>query len=124
MTAKTRIMLVDDEPQIVQAMQRICRSRRDRWDVRTATSARSALEMLETEPADIVVSDMRMPGMDGAAFLAAVKESYPEAIRIVLSGQASLDESGRAASVADRILSKPFDTTSFLGMLEGAAAEL
>ncbi|MDB4945333.1 MAG: response regulator receiver modulated metal dependent phosphohydrolase [Labilithrix sp.] len=124
MTTKTRILLVDDEPQIVQAMQRICRSRRDRWDVRTATSARSALEMLEAEPADIVVSDMRMPGMDGAAFLAAVKESYPAAIRIVLSGQASSDESGRAAIVADKILAKPFDTTSLLGMLEGAAAEL
>ena len=122
--AKTRILLVDDEPQIVQAMQRILRSRREEWDVRTATSARLALAMLEVEPADIVVSDMRMPGMDGAAFLAAVKSTYPSAIRIVLSGQASQDESGRAQTVADRILAKPFDTASLVGVLAGAVADL
>jgi DNA-binding NtrC family response regulator len=118
MNGKTRILLVDDEPQIVRALQRLLRSRRSDWEVRTATSGPAALELLAAEPADIVVSDMRMPGMDGVAFLGAVKETYPQVFRIVLSGQATEDAVERVWAIADTILAKPFDSTMLITTLQ------
>ena len=78
-----------------------------RWDIDTASCAAEALRMLADEPADVIVSDMKMPGMDGAQLLTEVRRLYPSTVRIVLSGQASKDSIYRAIPPMHQYLSKP-----------------
>jgi HD-like signal output (HDOD) protein/CheY-like chemotaxis protein len=104
-----RILFVDDDPNILQGLQRVLRSQRDRWEVAFAQGGEAALAMLDATPFDVVVSDMRMPGMDGAALLACVREKYPEVVRFILSGQSDLNAAYRAVTVAHQVLGKPCD---------------
>ena len=62
---------------------------RESWDMQFVESAAAALQALEKEPYDTIVSDMRMPPMDGADLLDQVKQHYPETVRMILSGQSS-----------------------------------
>ncbi len=79
-----RVLLVDDERLLVEALQRQIRRR---FDVHIATRASEAFDILaQQRPFAVVVSDMKMPGMDGIQFLAKVKESWPDATRIMLTG--------------------------------------
>jgi HD-like signal output (HDOD) protein len=79
----------------------------DEWDITCVESGVAALEELETAPYNVVVTDMRMPGMDGAALLHAVHDCFPNVVRIVLSGHAELETALRAVPVAHQFLSKP-----------------
>ncbi|MCW5837708.1 MAG: response regulator, partial [Labilithrix sp.] len=100
MTAARRVLLVDDEPRIVAGLQRLLRPHRALWDVSVATSASDALAILEEHAFDVIVSDMRMPEMDGAAFLKIAREKYPATMRIVLSGQTDASAAQRVVPVA------------------------
>ncbi|HKS81077.1 MAG TPA: response regulator [Candidatus Acidoferrales bacterium] len=104
-----RILFVDDEVNILEGLQRMLRPQRGEWDMSFAPGAQAALTMLESSPFDVVVSDMRMPGMDGAALLNIVREKYPAALRFVLSGYTELQASFRAVPVAHQFLVKPCD---------------
>ena len=100
-----RILFVDDERAVLEAMQR---SFRRRFDVVIAGGGVDGLAMLETDPTiAVVISDMRMPGMDGAELLARIQERHPTTVRIVLSGYAELEVAVRAACVAHVFLAKP-----------------
>ncbi len=101
------MLFVDDDRQLVEGLRDALRPFRRRWTMTFVTSAQDALDVLDDEPQDIVVSDLRMPGMDGATLLARVREDYPGTVRIVLSGQADLPTVARAAGVAHRLLVKP-----------------
>ncbi|HZQ45565.1 MAG TPA: response regulator, partial [Verrucomicrobiae bacterium] len=81
-----RILFVDDEPLVLQGLQRMLFSMRREWDMRFATDGHEALKMLAESPADVVVSDMRMPQMNGAQLLNEVMRLYPKAVRVILSG--------------------------------------
>ncbi|MFO0742774.1 MAG: HDOD domain-containing protein [Labilithrix sp.] len=106
--APRRVLLVDDEPNVLQGLTRMLRPLRKEWEVATATSGSAALSMFEAEGAfDIIVSDMRMPEMDGASLLAAVKARSPSTLRIVLSGETDVDAATRATPVAHQFLNKP-----------------
>lgn len=102
-----RVLLVDDEPRIVAGLQRILRPHREEWEAVTATSGQDALRILADLRVDVVVSDMRMPGMDGAKLLSVVREKYPETMRVVLSGQTDADTALRVVPFAHQFLSKP-----------------
>lgn len=105
----TRIMLVDDEPSILKALRRTLFDLN--CEVQTADSAQEALTILQENPADIVVSDMRMPGMDGAEFLTEVATQWPDSERILLTGYSDM-ESTIAAINKGKInyyLEKPWD---------------
>lgn len=104
-----RILFVDDEVNILEGLQRMLRPQRNEWEMSFAPGAQAALSLLESCPYDVVVSDMRMPGMDGAAFLNIVREKYPAALRFVLSGYTELQASFRAVPVAHQFLVKPCD---------------
>jgi HD-like signal output (HDOD) protein/CheY-like chemotaxis protein len=104
-----RIMFVDDEPRILDGIRRSMYSMRSEWQIRFADSGREALEALTREPADVIVSDMRMPGMDGSELLSEVKRLHPETVRFVLSGQAEGESIIRVTRNAHRYLSKPCD---------------
>jgi HD-like signal output (HDOD) protein/ActR/RegA family two-component response regulator len=101
------ILFVDDDPNVLDGLRDALRSRRREWRMSFVNGGEEAVAVLEREPVDIVVSDLRMPGMDGATLLTKVAQIRPDAVRIVLSGQADPDTIGRVAAVAHRILVKP-----------------
>ncbi len=102
-----RVMFVDDERDVLDSLRDALRNYRRVWRMRFAISGAAALDELEAEPADVIVSDIQMPRMDGAALLARVQDLYPATIRLVLSGYANPEIVARAATVAHRILGKP-----------------
>lgn len=113
-----RIIFVDDEPQVLDGLQNVLRKHRRVWDMTFCLGAHAAIEELAKGPVDVIVSDMRMPGMDGAALLEHVKQTYPRVARIVLSGHAERDAIVRALPVAHQFLSKPCDTETLRVVIE------
>lgn len=102
-----RVLFVDDEPNVLDGLRRQLRRR---YAVEIAVGGEEGLRMIdEGEPFAVVVSDMRMPGMDGAAFLSRVREAAPDSIRMILSGQAELDSTIAAVNEGHifRFLTKP-----------------
>ena len=102
-----RIVCVDDEPRILKGLRR--RLGRD-YDVSIAESGDEGLRLMRTtEPFQVVVSDMRMPGMSGAQFLAQVRTEFPDTVRILLTGQSDLNDAIAAVNEGNifRFLSKP-----------------
>jgi HD-like signal output (HDOD) protein/CheY-like chemotaxis protein len=104
---RKRILFVDDEPRVLDALRRMLRGSRHEWDMTFVAGGDAALAALEAAPFDVIVSDMRMPGMDGATLLARVKERFPNVVRMVLSGYTELEAALRAVPVAHQFLSKP-----------------
>jgi HD-like signal output (HDOD) protein len=112
---KKRIIFVDDEPNILAGIQNLLRNV---WEMVFALGGEAALAEMKKAPFDVVVSDMRMPGMDGAALLERVRNEYPATARIVLSGHAEPEVLMRAVSVAHQFLSKPCDADNLRGVIE------
>jgi HD-like signal output (HDOD) protein/ActR/RegA family two-component response regulator len=104
-----RVLFVDDELHLLDGLRDALRPWRHHWHMTFAPSGPAALSALEQEPFDAVVTDMRMPGMDGAQLLGEVQRIQPTSVRIVLSGYAERDATARATTVAHRFLSKPCD---------------
>ena len=108
MTSK-HILFVDDEPSVLHGLRRMLRPMRHEWNTAFASSGKEALNMLSERPFDVIVSDMRMPDMDGAALLTEVTRQYPQVVRIVLSGHSAKDTILRSVGLAHQYLSKPCD---------------
>ena len=82
----TRIIFVDDEPGILEGLRHSLRRQRHQWEMTFVSSGEAALAEFDKAPFDVIVSDMRMPGMDGAELLTQVSQRHPEVARVVLSG--------------------------------------
>jgi len=104
-----RILFVDDEPMVLKGLQRSLREMRNEWEMTFVSSSKEALEILDTGSFDVIVSDLRMPEMDGAQLLAEVKSKHPEVVRIILSGQVEQETTFRSVQLAHQSLSKPCD---------------
>lgn len=104
---KRAILFVDDEPNVLQALQRMLRPMRHEWTMTFASSGAQALELIETQAYDVVVSDMRMPGMDGVQLLNEVMRRSPQTIRLGLSGQSYDETMLRLTGPTHQFLSKP-----------------
>jgi len=117
---KKRILFVDDERNILEGLRHRLRHQRQNWDMEFVESAREALDLMERERFDVVVSDLRMPEMDGVALLRRVREAHPAVARIVLSGHADQDVMLRAMAIAHQFLPKPSDP----GLIESAVARV
>jgi HD-like signal output (HDOD) protein len=113
-----RILFVDDEPAVLEGLRNLLRKQRKIWKMTFVLGGKEALEELAQAPFDIVVADMRMPGMDGAELLRRVKELYPGVARVVLSGHADQEMVTRALPVAQQYLSKPCDGAVLHGIIE------
>ncbi len=120
--APPTVLLVDDEPSVLSALRRLFRTQGYR--IEQCTSGADALALLHGTPVDLVVSDMRMPGMDGAAFLAQVRSQHPSVVRILLTGYADI-----AATIAainqgaiHRYIAKPWDDNDLLLVVRDALA--
>jgi len=102
-----RVLCVDDDPRILGAFRR---QLEEQFDLVTATGGREGLELIDSQgPFAVIVSDMRMPEMDGVQFLAAVKEKAPKSVRMMLTGCADLDTAIEAVNEGNifRFLTKP-----------------
>lgn len=123
---RPRILLVDDDPMVTRALRRELRD--EPWDVECADSGQQAWTMFQEHEFDVVVSDECMPGLSGAELLARVRDRAPSVVRILLSGQATLDAALRAINLADvyRFLLKPCpcaDVAATIRSALGARAE-
>ena len=117
---KPKILLVDDEVNVLQAYTRVLRSR---FALESAESGSQALEVLKANgPFAAIVSDMRMPGMDGVELLSWVRELYPDTVRIMLTGNADQQTATDAVNQGAifRFLSKPCDSEVLASTLEQA----
>jgi len=117
-----RVLFVDDEPSVFEDLQRMLRSQRDRWELVFANGGMAALALLETVPFDVVVSDLQMPGMDGATLLKQVRKQFPDVVRIVLTGDLELQAAFRTLDVAHQLLLKPCDAEGLRVAVERACS--
>ena len=106
---RIRVLFVDDDPLVLQGLQRMLRSMRTAWDMEFVDGGAKALDLLKQRSFEVVVSDMRMPGMNGAQLLNALAVQYPDTIRIILSGHADQDLITQCLGSAHQYLSKPCD---------------
>jgi len=108
------ILLVDDEPGVLSSLRRLLRP--TGYRVITAEGGAAALDMLAVYPVDLIISDMRMPSMSGAEFLARAREQYPDVMRILLTGYSEVDAAVRAINEGGvyRYLNKPWDDQDLL----------
>jgi len=117
-----RILFVDDEPAILSGLKRTLRPWVGKWEMVFVTNGQTALDALHVAPFDVLVTDMRMPEMDGAQLLSTVHKHYPTTTRIVLSGYAELEATLRAVPVAHQFLAKPCDSQVLVETIERACA--
>lgn len=102
-----RVLFVDDDPLVLAGLRRQLRDQRTEWDMAFAESGEAALGLWARQSFDVVVSDMRMPEMDGAQLLSTVRERWPAAVRLILSGQSEKEAVLRCIGPAHQFLSKP-----------------
>jgi YesN/AraC family two-component response regulator len=104
---RLKVLFVDDDPDVLEGLERIFRRERAHWELRFARNGTAALEELRRETADVLVTDLRMPVMDGAALLAAVRLEFPKTMRIVLSGETDSSLFERAWPASHMMVAKP-----------------
>lgn len=115
-----RLLFVDDEQLVLDGLRRMLAPKRRDWDMRFVNSAAKALDALDAESFDLVVSDLRMPEMNGHQLLTLVKEKQPEVIRVILTGQPDRDYEQDGVFPAHQYLTKPCDYKSLVSVLENA----
>jgi HD-like signal output (HDOD) protein/ActR/RegA family two-component response regulator len=106
-SAVIRVLFVDDEPLVLRALGRMTNALRSECEASFCNSGEEALDLMAKSRFDVLVSDMRMPGMDGAAVLAQAERHFPGTARIILSGYTHYEAALRALPVCHRFLSKP-----------------
>ncbi|MEV6596284.1 response regulator [Actinoplanes sp. NPDC051346] len=118
MSRRPHVLFVDDEPRILGGLRRMLRTHRDRWDMSFAEGAEAALAALRDQPCDVIVSDYRMPGMNGAQLLERVRTEYPGIARVILSGQTSEDNLLSIMVLAHEFLTKPSSPEQLVATVE------
>lgn len=106
--ARKRILIVDDEALLLKALSRSFIPLKKEWETLTATSAAEAVKLFEAQPFDVIITDMRMPGTDGAALLEEVRRRWPATVRMIHSGEAQDESRIRAMGNAHQFLAKPW----------------
>lgn len=114
------ILFVDDEPNILEALKCSLRKQRKNWTMVFAVGGEAGLRELEERPFDVLVTDMRMPGIDGATLLRRAQDLQPEMVRIVLSGYAEEEAVLRTLPVAHQFLNKPCEAGVLENVIERA----
>ncbi|MGP8199283.1 MAG: response regulator [Limisphaerales bacterium] len=117
---KKRVLFVDDEPLVLTGLQRMLHGMREEWEMEFVGSGTQALERMAQIPFDVIVTDMRMPGMNGAELLDEVMRRHPKTVRIVLSGHADKDLILRCVKSTHQYLSKPCDSASIKATVQRA----
>lgn len=119
---KKQILFVDDEPIILQALKRMLRMLRSKWDMTFVQSGHEALDKMAEKSFDVIVSDMHMPKMDGPKLLDEVKKRFPHTVRIILSGTADNEMILKTVKSAHQYLSKPCEAETLTSTVSRAFA--
>ena len=117
-----KILFVDDEPNILEALERMLFPMQREWRIAFAGSGQEALDLMKQKSFDVIVTDMRMPGMDGAALLTEVKGRYPDTVRFVLSGQSDREITYRSVGLAHQFMAKPCNAKALKENVDSAFA--
>lgn len=120
---RVRILFVDDDPSILGALRRIFHRERAAWEMAFVVGGPAALGELRQKPYDVVVTDLRMPDLDGVALLEVVAAERPTAIRIVLSGYADPALYERAVQTAHLVMAKPCDRDAVCAAIRRLVAD-
>lgn len=115
-----RVLFVDDEPAVLDGLRRMLRGMRHEWDMTFVPDARAALSAMDEEPAEIVVTDMKLGGMDGAELLHRIKERWPDSVRIILSGHGEQEAVLKCVGSAHQYLFKPCDPETLKSVIRRA----
>lgn len=115
---KKRILFVDDDRQLLTALKRMLWNRRDSWEMIFVDSGDAALELLAGQHHDVIVADMRMPGMDGRRLLRTVRKHYPWMLRLVLSGDSDLHHIMRTVPESHQFFTKPVSAQQLAQVIE------
>jgi DNA-binding NtrC family response regulator len=115
-----RIQIVDDEPNILKSLARLLRS--DEWELECSSDPHEALEALKYNEYGLIISDFQMPGLDGLTYLRFARQRQPDALRMVLTGQADCTSMMKAINQAEvhRFLVKPWDECELLVAVRSA----
>jgi DNA-binding NtrC family response regulator len=120
---KPRILFVDDEPSILRSLQHGLSRDRQRWELVFASGSHEALAHLALQRFDVIVSDLKMPGMDGEELLLEVARVYPYVVAILLSGHADAESLPRLRPVLHDLLEKPCPRQHLRAVVESALVE-
>ena len=115
-----RLLVVDDEPMVLQGLQRTLRSMTKEWSIEFACGGKEALEKMAAAPFDVLITDARMPGIDGAEVLRQAQKLYPQTIRMILSGQSSHRALFEFIGLCHQYLSKPCDVAELKAKVTNA----
>ncbi len=116
-----RVLFVDDESRVLDGLRRILHRQRNAWEMVFMSNGQAALDEMEKHPFDVLVSDMRMPQMDGATLLSTVQQRFPNTVRIILSGYSEMEAALRAVPVAHQFLSKPCNPEQLVEVIRRAS---
>lgn len=114
------LLFVDDEPMVLQSLSVLFGN----YSICTASNGREALAVLATTPVDIIISDQRMPGMQGVELLKTVKERFPNTVRILMTGYSDLDAILDSVNTGEifRYISKPWQSERLRSTVELACS--
>jgi HD-like signal output (HDOD) protein/ActR/RegA family two-component response regulator len=112
------ILFVDDEPHFLDALRACLHGKQYKWAMGFSDSGGAAVAELQRIPYDLIVSDVRMSGMDGARLLRTVAERWPETVRVALSEHSDADQTMRLVSIAHQVLSKPCEPQALVSLID------
>jgi response regulator RpfG family c-di-GMP phosphodiesterase len=123
MSDKHSILCVDDEMNILKLLKRLLEAQG--YEIVTASSGEEALQILEKQRVDVIVSDQRMPGMSGSDLFRITRDKYPQAVRVMMSGYSDFDSLVNAINEGEifRFISKPWDQKQFVELVRLALAQ-
>lgn len=119
---KRRILFVDDEVNILKGLQRSLRPLRKHWDMTFIEGPENALETMEKQEFDVILSDMRMPVMDGSKLLEIVKKKYPTMVRLIFSGHSDEEMIMKSVKSAHQYLTKPCEKKELVSVITRACS--
>lgn len=115
-----RILFVDDDANVLAGLRNVLRPQRREWDMVFALGPEEALRKVESEAFDVVISDMRMPEMDGATLLTEIKRLQPKTVRMILTGQTEQESVLKSVFIAHMFLAKPCEPALLKRVVERA----
>jgi putative nucleotidyltransferase with HDIG domain len=119
---KKRILFVDDDQNVLSGLRRMLHGMKDQWKMEFVTKPEDALEVMDCNPYDIIISDYQMPGMNGAELLEKVREKHPQMIRFMLSSYSDRLLHGRAFNCVHQFIPKPCQADKLKSMVSRAFA--
>ena len=114
---KKRVLFVDDETMLLDLYKMVFEEEQDRWEITFAPGGHEALALMDERPMDVLVSDMRMPGMSGAQLVQEVMKRHPKTSRLIMSGYADSEQVAQCLGATHQFIAKPFELSVLRGTI-------